>query len=95
MSAWVSVIHTYVYIYGYLNICNPYTLVLTSFFFIVSVTADEQSVDLLLLLTLLNKYVGHTETIPDRVDSTVFADMSVTVISSTTGIQGKLTHAVD
>ena len=45
-------IHTYIHIYGYLNTCNPYTLVLTSFFPIVSVTVDEQSVVLLLLLTV-------------------------------------------
>ena len=60
---YTSYIHTYIYIYGYSNTGNPYTLVLTRFFPIVSVTVDEQSVGLLLLLTLLNIYVGYTETI--------------------------------
>ena len=66
---YTSYIHTYIYIYiiiyiyGYSNTCNPCTLVLTSFFPIVSVTVDEQSVGLLLLMTLLNIYVGYTETI--------------------------------
>ncbi len=60
---YTSYIHTYIYIYGYSNTGNPYTLVLTSVFPIVFVTVDEQSVVLLLLLTLLNIYVGYTETI--------------------------------
>ena len=52
--------HTFIYIYGDMN---PYTLVLTSFFSIVSVTVDEQSVGRNVLVTLLNIYVGYTETI--------------------------------
>ena len=65
---YTSYIHTYIYIYGYSNTCNPYTLVLTSFFRIVSVTVDEQSVGLLLLPSYPSQhcplvYVGYTETI--------------------------------
>ncbi len=52
--------HTYIYMYGDMN---PYDLVLTSFFPMVSATVDKQSVGIFLLFSLQHIYVGYTETI--------------------------------